>query len=98
MRGQVRYMQVRQNQKPAVIHNLRQVLLPALVAPSDPLIPWLDSPGRRRKRQSTQPSLFFTSDQISDLTPAQRSGSQIVVAAHQLIPYSRFGSISALDE
>ncbi len=87
MRGQMGNPQMRQDQKPAVVHHLAEVLLPCLGLPADPQVPDRDLPGRRREGRSPHISKNGAPGQIPDLGAAQRSLAQVMIPRKERVPY-----------
>src|SRR5207237_203228 len=75
----------------------RHVLSPRCIVPSDPFIPRLQPPRRRRKCQPSQISVALTVNQIPHLSPAQRPRSQIVILVHHFIPFPRCAAVRTSD-
>ena len=89
MRGQIGHLNLGQNQKTAITNHLPQMPFSGSIAPANPVIPSFNSPGRPTEGQSTQPSTARTFDQIPDLSPTQRTTTQVMISVHQDIPQTR---------
>lgn len=88
MRCQMGNPDVRQDQEAAVVDFLPEVLLPALLVPSDPQIPDRHLPGGRREGRSAHDSQHGVLRQIPDLGPAQRPLPQIMIPRKERVPQS----------
>ena len=65
------------------------MLLAGGLAPANPAIPSPQPPSRRTEGQPAQPAALPAANQIPQLGPTQRTGAQIMMLPHQLVPESR---------
>jgi len=68
--GQMRHLDAGPNQEARVVDDAMEIFSPRLVAPTDPLIAWLEPAGRRTESQHAQEALR-TTNQITHLHAAE---------------------------
>ena len=83
LRSQVGDLDGRQDQKPVVTDQVRQIGAAGVLAPSNIVIPILQRPSARTERQHPQIAVARTADQISHLGAAQHAAAQVMVALQQ---------------
>jgi len=87
VRSQIRYLNLRQNQKATVTNHPRQMFSTSRIAPTNPAISRFNSPGCCAECQTTQPAIERAFDQISHLSTTKGTSTQIMEPIHESIPH-----------
>src|SRR5262245_65773603 len=98
MGGQVFHLHLRHNEEAAVVDNLAQILAARLLIPADPTLARRQPPSRSTECKTAHVTITIAFEQIAQLRAAQRSGAQVVITIHQLIPEARSFGLRALDD
>jgi hypothetical protein len=88
--GQIRHLDLRQDQPTAVVDDAMQIFAARFERPADPLVAASDLPSGGTEGQGSHRTLR-AADQVTHLGAAERARTQIMELLQQLIPLARQG-------
>jgi len=97
MGGEMFYLYLRTDEKPAVIDNQGKIRCSGGIIPADEGISGFHPPGRRTEGETPNHAIALTVDEVADLSPAERSGSEGMIPIHESIPQQGVVSVFTGD-